>query len=215
MRAAAVIRDVTERLESQQKLQQKLQLEELIANLSRRFLELEPDEIDEGIREGLASVGRLAQVDRCFLISIDPRRGVVRQSYEYLDESVESLAGRIDSARAEDFPALLEGLLRGEVLHIRRLSEMPPQAQTEVALMQARGTHSFLTIPLLSGGSLTAVLGFESAREEQTWSEESVALLRLVGEIFVTALRRKQTEQALQESRWPGASPTTSTTSSA
>jgi len=201
LRSTAVIRDATERMESQQALQRKLQLEELIANLSRGFLDLKPDEIDEGIREGLTSVGRLSQVDRGFLISIDPGRSVVLQCYEYLDESVESVALELDATRADQHPALLEGLLRGEVLYVSSPSELPPEAGREAEVMKQRNVRSFLGIPLLSGNSLVGLLGFESVREERAWSDESIALLRLVGEIFVSALRRKQAEQALQESR--------------
>jgi two-component system cell cycle sensor histidine kinase/response regulator CckA len=201
VRSAAVIRDVTAALESQQQLEQRRKLEQEIADLSRRFLELGADEIDEGIREGLASVGGLSQVDRGFLLCIDPAQDVVLQSFEWRDGQVEARGGSFDFVQGKDFPSSVAVLLRGEVLHVQRAADLPAGGSREAEMMKERGSSSFLGIPLLSGRSLIGVLGFESLGGEKIWSDETISLLRLAGEIFVSALRRKQAEQALQQSR--------------
>jgi PAS domain S-box-containing protein len=201
VRSAAVIRDVTEVLESQQRLEQRRKLEQEIGDLSRRFLDLGRDEIDEGIRAGLASVGALSQVDRSFLLCIDPAQDLVIQSFEWHDGQAEARGGSFEFVQGRDFPASVEVLLRGEVLHVRRPADLPPAESREASMMKERGSRSFLGIPLRSGRSLIGVLGFESLDGEKTWSDEAISLLRLVGEIFVSALRRKQAEQALQHSR--------------
>jgi PAS domain S-box-containing protein len=49
-------------------------------------------------------------------------------------------------------------------------------------------------------GKLIGFLGFDSVKAEKVWPEDIIALLRIVGEIFASALERKRTEEALRES---------------
>jgi len=53
---------------------------------------------------------------------------------------------------------------------------------------------------MVYGGSLVGFVGFDSVRQEKRWSEDSIALLKIVGEFFVNALEHRQTEQTLRES---------------
>jgi diguanylate cyclase (GGDEF)-like protein/PAS domain S-box-containing protein len=43
-------------------------------------------------------------------------------------------------------------------------------------------------------------LGFESIREEKTWSEEMIGLMRMVGKIFINTLERRRAEKKLRRS---------------
>ncbi len=52
--------------------------------------------------------------------------------------------------------------------------------------------RSHVALPVLVAGELVAVLGFATLREERTWSDELVGRLRLVAEIFASALARKR-----------------------
>ena len=56
-----------------------------------------------------------------------------------------------------------------------------------------------LGIPLLFGDQLIGYLGFETIRAAKRGSDESITILRLVGEILMNGLRRKRAEEELVE----------------
>jgi signal transduction histidine kinase len=58
-----------------------------------------------------------------------------------------------------------------------------------------------LCIALHSAERTVGYLVFETMRSERSWAPETITPLRLVGEIFVGALRRKRAEQSLAESQ--------------
>ncbi|MCK7497241.1 MAG: hypothetical protein MZW92_45220 [Comamonadaceae bacterium] len=58
-----------------------------------------------------------------------------------------------------------------------------------------------MTFPLSSaGGRIYGALSFNDMQAERPWPEELIARLKLVAQLFINALARKQTELALQES---------------
>lgn len=91
----------------------------------------------------------------------------------------------------------MDKLYRVENVYIPRVADLPPEASTVKEILLPQGIQSLIVIPLVYGGSLIGYLGFDSVRTEKRWSEESIALLKIVGEIFVNVLKRKKAEEAL------------------
>jgi hypothetical protein len=50
-------------------------------------------------------------------------------------------------------------------------------------------------VPLRYGPSLTGVLGFDSLQRQLVWSEELIALLKIAGVVFGSAIERKRSEE--------------------
>ena len=60
------------------------------------------------------------------------------------------------------------------------------------------GLKSQLTIPLKMAGAFAGAIGFASFRSRLEWPGELVLRLRLMGDIFNSALARKHAHEALQ-----------------
>ena len=78
-----------------------------------------------------------------------------------------------------------------EVVHIPEVSTLPPEAQAEKSEFQAQGIQSLMSMPLVSGKVLIGLLGFDAVQTTKRWTEESLLLLKVVGEMIVNALERK------------------------
>ncbi|MDD4753224.1 MAG: ATP-binding protein, partial [Desulfitobacteriaceae bacterium] len=59
------------------------------------------------------------------------------------------------------------------------------------------GVKSYLSIPMSYAKTLIGFVGFTSESEEKYWSEDTIKLLNVVGEIFTNALERKRSEETL------------------
>jgi light-regulated signal transduction histidine kinase (bacteriophytochrome) len=63
--------------------------------------------------------------------------------------------------------------------------------------LQHDGVRSILFLPLLARGTTVGFVGLEARRSKCSWSAESIALMRTVGELFVSAVERSRAEATL------------------
>jgi len=200
-RVVAVLRDVTERQRAQQTLERQLDLETRIAVLSRRFLSVGSEEIDQTIRESLADLAGLAESDRSWLISFDWKTGEMHEVFEWHSDQVPSHESELIRMGSRGYPWTMSQVRQGHVIHVPSVADLPDDAGFERQSLAGRGVKSFLGIPLHSENAPVGILGFETTENEKAWTAESITLLRVVGEIFVTALRRRNIEENLRDSQ--------------
>jgi len=183
-------------------LQYRLAMEGIIAAISSRLLNFEPDAIDEEINRALEIIGKFANVDRSYVIcfSNDGKKRVANNTNEWCAEGIKPEIDNLQGFAAEDFPWGMEKLERFETIHVSRVADMPATAQAEKELQQSQAVQSFIIVPMICRGVLIGCLGFDSIRFEKNWGNEDVLLLKLVGEIFVNALELKHKEKTLLES---------------
>jgi PAS domain S-box-containing protein len=177
-----------------------LHFERLISDLSARFVNVSPDKVDGEIERALEHVREFFQVDRCALIGISPdqkkRLYVTHAAY---GEGIEQVSGDIDLASL--FPWLYDRVvLKGQPLRIGRMEELPESAGQDRSSCIAMGVQSFMNIPISFEGRVSSLIVINAMRGERSWPEECVPRLRLLGEIFINALERKRSEEALRES---------------
>jgi PAS domain S-box-containing protein len=197
--SAAVIRDVTDREAAQQAMQRRLENQRRIANMARDLLALGHEEMDQGVTDGLVSLLPISHADRAWLVTLDPTRGV-DQRWEWSAEGLAPPAASLAGASLDQFPVARELFKSGREVMLPGTREVA-QDSPEMEFLAARGSSAMLAIPLLSGSEVIGAVGFERVGAECCWSEESVALLRLGGEVFVSAISRKRAEAALRDSR--------------
>jgi len=176
----------------------RVQFEDLITAISTQFINLAPEDIDKGIGEALEKIGRAAGVDRSAVFLFKNGHGF--DNYEWCARGIPSIKDKLQSVPARSFPWYISRLSRAESIHIPRVDDLPPEAEAEKQLLQSLQTKSLVVVPMMLHNALIGFLGFDSMRREMKWPERTLALLKIVGEIFVNALERKRTEEGLKES---------------
>jgi PAS domain S-box-containing protein len=189
--------DITERKRAEEALQHLVEFERLITALSANFINLALDNIDDGINHALQTTGEFTGVDRSYVFLFSEDGTKMDNTHEWCSKGIEPQIDNLKGLSVEDFPWWMDKLNRFENIHIPRVADLPPGASTVKEILQPQGIQSLIVVPMIYGGSLVGYIGFDSVRTEKRWSEESIALLIIVGEIFVNALKRKQVEEAL------------------
>jgi signal transduction histidine kinase len=85
-------------------------------------------------------------------------------------------------------------------MSVSRLDDLPAEAKVDRQTCIEVGIQSYVNIPILIGESVSHIIHVSSVKSERVWPEELFSRLRLLGEIFVNALQRKQAEEASRES---------------
>ncbi|MBP0020456.1 MAG: PAS domain S-box protein [Cyanobacteria bacterium SBLK] len=194
-----VFRDITERQQAEAKIQYRLSLEQLIANISTQFINLEIEELDRGIHVALEQVGEFIGVDRCYLFYIDRDRQTMRNLYEWCTEGIHSHRATGEDVALSVYPWFIEKIQRFEVVNVPRVSELPPEANFEQECLELQSVRSMLNVPMHVRGELLGFLGIDAVRAEKQWNEDNIGLLRIIGEIFAHTLERQQAELQLRQ----------------
>ncbi|MBD1936703.1 PAS domain S-box protein [Microcoleus sp. FACHB-68] len=187
--------DITERKQAEQSLKYRLVLEQLISDISTHFLNLPPAEIDRGINEALYALGEFINVERTYVFLFSETGTEMSNTHEWCAPGIESHIHRLQNLPVSAFPWLVEILRRGEVLQICELAELPPEARAEKAECELEGIQSMLNVSLVAGGEVVGFMGCDSAHPHKTWTEDHITLLRIVGEIIVTAMERRRAQE--------------------
>jgi formate hydrogenlyase transcriptional activator len=181
----------------EKRLVRRLRFEEMVSDISARFMAIPVDQVDFEIDNALREIMEFFQVDRCGLLEIHEDRAFVRVTHVAQGEGVEQISGDINLA--ELFPWCYKKLLEGEPINICQVGDYPEDALRDRQSHEAMGIQSALNIPVAIGGRIATTIVINLTRRHQTWPEEHIPRLCLLGQIFAFAMDRRKDRLRLEE----------------
>ncbi|MBN1486943.1 MAG: GAF domain-containing protein [Anaerolineae bacterium] len=193
--------DITARKRSEEAIRELMGLQRLITTISTNFINLSPDEVDDGINKALATIGEFTNVDRSYVFLYSDDKTLMNCTHEWCAPQIEAHIHRLKDMPTEDLSWSNAKILNGETLHIPSVSNLPAEAAAEKEEFRFQGTQSLMVVPMVYQGSVIGFLGFDAVRAAKNWSEQARMLLQSVSDVFVNALehKRAQTIQAGQQ----------------
>ncbi len=181
-------------------LQDRLRFETMLSDLSSRFVNLEPAEVDREIEEAQRRVCECLELDLSALWQLSPEEpGVLRMTHLYRPLGGPPIPDDFDAR--EYNPWALGHVLAGGVVSLPSIDDAPAEAATDCATWRHFGIKSVFLFPLSTGGeSAIGAMSFHAVREERSCSDEIEKRLQLVSQIFANALVRKRADAVLRES---------------
>jgi PAS domain S-box-containing protein len=178
----------------------QLRFEALLSEISSRFVNLAPGDVDREIGDALRRVCEHLDIDFGLLwqwSSAVPRVAV--PTHVYLRPEGPPPPAPVSQ---DQFPWVAQEMLAGRVVVLPALPDaLPAEAITDRENARLLGLRSNLTIPLSAGGlPPVGALALNTLRARRDWPDELVKRLRLVAEVFTNALARKRADEALRTS---------------
>ncbi len=199
----AVARDVTAERRAEELGERQHALETLVTTTAARLVASTSGQLLEGVRRSLREVGELLGVEGTFVFIAEENRDGLWRLAEWLrsDSSIEIAA--IEHLPREDVEALLLDLARPDRVMQWSPGSPAPDAPGDGAFRVLRhaGALRGVLIPLSHSGSVMGMLGLVSPAPERDWFEAEFALLRVLGELFASSLKRRAIETELLESK--------------
>jgi diguanylate cyclase (GGDEF)-like protein/PAS domain S-box-containing protein len=198
----AVVDEKQEMLGENQKAIDKqdclLRFEHLLASLAARFIDPDPEKIDQNLHYALRSISAQTGFDRCRVLLFDADGSELNPAYEWTALQERTLSAAPDE---ESLPSLHAGnppwtSFGGmQVIHVSAISQLSPEAPEVIDYMQTQGILSFTAVPLISGRSVIGYLWLDSLSAEVQLESDILDLLKTAGTIFVHALERNRTAE--------------------
>jgi two-component system, LuxR family, sensor kinase FixL len=195
----AAARDVTEHKLAEKALEERLQFERLLSNFSARFVNIPPDRVDSEIESTLKMILDFFQVDRCALLQTLPDKTSWKITHVAATEDVPPVPVGVDLPVSINPWAYDKLVRKREALSFSRLDDLPAEATVDKQIWTEWGIRSNVVIPISIGGPFDYVIAINSVKIERVWPEGYVPRLRLLGEILVNALERKQIRLQIDE----------------
>ena len=194
--------DMSERVRAEEALRRRVALEQLIMRTSTRLVaELAPRELDARIDDALAEIGRFLNIDRSYVFLFSPDGAFMDNTHEWVADGISAEREKLLHLQVEPNFSWFAGELRRRLLvSVPVVADLPPEASVERAEFEREGIRSLLCVAMVHGGNVGGFLGLDAVRRQRSWSDDEIALLRVMGEILMGAILRRRAEQALQES---------------
>ena len=178
----------------------ELEFEQLISDLSSKFVNIPPERVDPEIVRALRRICGFMRCDRCALLSVLPEKGVWRITHFAAVEDAPSVPVGLELP-VTMFPRLFHTLLnKKEILSFSRLDELPAEADRDRRTYAEWGIKSSLGIPIFVEGAVDHVISVSTTESEREWPTELIPKLKLLGETCVGALVRRRGQEELRES---------------
>jgi diguanylate cyclase (GGDEF)-like protein/PAS domain S-box-containing protein len=191
--------NISSRVLKEQSLKDRSSFEEIVMNLSSRFINLELDEVEEGINHALQIVGEAIGADHGCVCLVSDNPATVTGAYEWCREDCKLQTGWARKLSVAQFPWMPEKIKQDQTVHVLQMADLSPEANAEKEFLQSNGCQSLILVFMVLQKSLLGFMGFDSGRAEKRWPKEILGQLKMVGEIFGGVLARQRMEEDLQK----------------
>lgn len=169
--------------------------EQLIPEVSTRFINLPANEIDREVSLILKRVVELLDLDRSTIAEFSADGLVATTTHTFHRPETAPPPPRLPS---QAIPWFIAQIRAGRTLVFERLpDDLPQEARQERELVQREGLLSHVCVPLHVDGKVIAALGFSTHRAFRSWTPQVLRSLQLLGDVFANALSRKRSDEAL------------------
>ena len=184
---------------SAENVQQRLDFESLVSDISSKFINLRPGEVDGEIEDALRRLSDPLGIDLAVLWQwSDLTPGIATATHVYTRQGVPA-PGPLHQAQ---FPWCAQELLAGRTVVVPSLDALPAAATVDRENARLIGVQSNLALPLAVGVNQSiGILGLSTVHAQRDWPPALVKRLQLVAQVFTDALARERQEHRLLQNQ--------------
>ncbi|MFV0436513.1 MAG: sigma 54-interacting transcriptional regulator [Desulfopila sp.] len=202
-----ILAGALERLKAYRHIEHSRRFDKLLSEMSARYINLPSSEIEQCINDDLGRLGRFLAVDRCIFYQTGAKPGTyhIDDLFNWwIKEDTEKI--RKLQAWVRNNPDFISGYQycfnlwnRGEVVQYGRIEELPPEAAELRSIHERFSNRSWFSVPVSMGGENVGALAVATTKSYRVWPQDLGSRLRLFGEIFANAIRRKEQDDSLRK----------------
>ncbi len=187
--------DITERKTVTQVLEYETRLRRILGDLANSFITLPLEDLDQGIQEALRRIAGFVDADRSYVILFDLERSLWTNTHEWCKEGIEPQIDALQEMDLEPVRGFLTPILQQRIVDIDCVADLTDEDGQAREVLEAQSIQSVLLAPLVSGGAVIGMLGFDFVTTQRSFTENETRLLELTGATISQALARMRSEE--------------------
>lgn len=182
----------------EESLKYKSRLEGIIAGISTKFFNLPPELVDSNIVNSLHEICDFINADAAFLGAIHFFENTYNLTHVWKNESIAYDIQYFKKAPLKDLAWWLGKAPEQDYFTVDYSSD-PQHKYSLENNVQLTGAGIVTFVPIIYQGNIVGFTGFSAPKNNHAWDVDEVSMFHQVGEIFVNALKRKESQKTLIE----------------
>jgi signal transduction histidine kinase/CheY-like chemotaxis protein len=179
----------------EEELDYRYAFERLVTSISSRLINLASERTDQEIVGALSEVGEFVDADRGHLFRFSADGAVQSSTHEWCRNGLEPHHDALQELASAVYPWFTRRIRTPEVVIVPAVDELPAAAAAEKAVYDREGLRSLVAVPIVASEVVVGYLSFSSVRRRRDWSDDVVALMKIVGELMLGAFERRRREE--------------------
>ncbi|MCC5951711.1 MAG: EAL domain-containing protein [Acidimicrobiia bacterium] len=175
-------------------LRQRLAVEDLLTGIASSLVRRPMHDLDEGIVETLAVIGRHARVDRSYLLLVDDQTATLNLAHEWVAEGVTQRRTGQDTVGLGELGPWIDRLAAGDPVYVTATHQLRDDEEGGRAHMERGPAEALLAAPVLDDRHLLGAIVVESCTE-RVWADDHLTVLESAAGILAQALGRRTAEE--------------------
>jgi len=180
--------DITDQKNAQINIEQRLELEEAIAEISTLFTGF--FDMDESLNRALEVIGNLTAAERGYVFRLNDDDSLMSNTHEWCEKNIIPKIEKRQNIKTETLPWWIKKVKANEIIHLTDMEELPGDAKSDKKVLQKQSVHSLLVMPFSILGTPKAFIALENSNKLVCWTENDLKLLKTVTEILSNAIER-------------------------
>lgn len=194
----SVSTEITDRKLAEEELKFQLDLKEMIATLSTQFISLNWTEIDSVLKESLEFVGDFTKVDRTIVTELTGDEIEITHFWSRNNaEKWNEIKEDYENVKLKDYQWLINTIEDNGYFILKDIKDVENEDQVYYELLSRGDVKSLLILPMYSKGKPVAFLSLVNTIEAKKWNQDTIALFRILTQVFSNARERRNSEYKL------------------
>jgi PAS domain S-box-containing protein len=198
-RFVAISVDITQQKRVEVELAEKQKLQQLLSELSTRFVAVASTEVDTAIEEAQRIIGEALDLDRITLWQLGERGPRMVLTHSWQRPALSEIPRSFSTEGM--LPWAQEIIMRGETIQFSSMDELPPDAARDTEVFCKHGPKPDVTFPLSVNGQIFGALGFTALEKARVWHDDELIEMKLLAQIICNVICRKRAEMREEQMR--------------
>lgn len=195
-----IIRNIDEKKKTDKKLKYQHDFEKLILNISSRFINIPINQVDRNIEKAFKEICHFSKTDAGYLFLYNESNSTINLSYFWHNNTFNIKQDDFINIPYKPTEWHTRQIQANKVIQIENTESLPTEAGNIKSLLIKQKTHSIIDVPLLFENVSIGFLGLAVNIPGKKWLAEEISLLKIAGQIFVNAIKRKESVKTILES---------------
>lgn len=197
MLIAGLLVQRSRRVVAQGAVARQLEFEKLHTALSNRLADVSPARVDAVVATAMEEARGNLEADRLSLVQFGEDSGVAAVRHSAADTDVTPLDGTFN---LEAYPEVVALIKQGWTVRVDTLDSIRTSMAATYDSLKRAGIESVAVVPVHIGGEIIGMLGAASVRDGTAMSDENIARLQFLADIFANALARRNAAEKVHRS---------------
>ena len=193
--------DISVRKNYELKLISRIEIEEIINEISTQFAQGIYLDTDKHIHTAIKKIGLFTQVDRVYIFQFENNGTLMTNTHEWCNNGVEPQIDNLQHLPVDIFPWWMDKLNKFEIINYEFIADFPVEAKAEQNVLEEQGIISILVLPMLYEGQLIGFVGFDSVKSNKKWIEHDINVLETLSGLISGVISRAKRIHELKRAK--------------